>query len=445
MPDPATLYSFFHKPIARVSLPGILEYLKKPPHPNDFLIGFSNHYTGDKHKEELLQFIREHLIPTFGENEHDEIYKKATENNYSFEDYYDEIPHTIEDFPESPQYESFKALWYARRTKSDTDKAIYRLSCLGIVDDYTVDFRNSTYSLVIRSKTPGLYMMALYDYARRYYSEDRVRRMLQSFQSVLLPNSGQPMEAAGIQLKHGKSLENLFAEMVDFVVDFAYREIAAKRRAAIADIFRAYDDYLNNERSKPGSGNFALKSYLYLYFNSKYAREGYEAKLDDADASVAYSLRDETQGGVVLSFDRMLAYIRLMEKDRSGSETDNLKHLRGASTRLLRSDPENASLLLLKAFSIFALSAQFESQFTEACSDCEKGFFEYLKEGKEEVIEKQLAAYEEAVKGYLTAGNKKKVTAFLDELRNTLLLRFYNDWLKNFNQHFLKDFPQPTA
>ena len=381
-------------------------------------------------------------MPAFGKKQHDEIYENATSRNYSFEEYNDEIPHQKEHFPESPQYEAFKALWYARRTKSDTDKALYRLSCLGIVDDYTIDFRDSTYSLVIREKTPGQYIEALYDYARRYYSEDRVRRMLQQFQCVTLPSAGQLIEAGNIQLKHGKSLKDLFTEMVDFVVDFAYREIAAKRRAAIADIFRAYDEYLKNEQSKPGSGNYALKSYLYLYFNSKYAREHYEAKLDDPDANVAYSLRDETQGGVVLSFDRMLSYVRLMAQDRSGSETDNLKHLRGASTRLLRSDPENASLLLLKSFSIFALS----TQFAEACSDCEKGFREYLKIEFEndEIIEKYISDFEIAITGYLGNDNKKKVSAFLNKLQETLFLGSYYTWLKNFNEHFLQNFPQPT-
>jgi hypothetical protein len=32
-----------------------------------------------------------------------------------------------------------------------------------------------------------------------------------------------------------------------------------------------------------GSGNFKLKSYLHLYFNSKYA-EGYEAVLGESDS-----------------------------------------------------------------------------------------------------------------------------------------------------------------
>jgi ATP-dependent DNA helicase RecQ len=421
-------------------LPGVLEFLETG-NEQKFLIGFNNYFHAGGQKAELLTFIQNHFDARYDEKNHSINYDKAVAGSLSFEAYFESLFKEIDQWIDTPKYLNLKKIWYSKRSKSDTDKAIYRLTCIGIVDDFEVDYRNKVYHLDIQSKAPGDYVMALYTYLRRYYSDKRVRRLLEEhLGSVELPSDGQAFASSLITLKTGKNLKSLFQELVMFIVSFAYQEIAAKRKAAIRDVFSAFDEYLNYESIQTGSGNFKLKSYLHLYFNSKYAREAYKAKLEDPNTKVDYSLRDDTQNGNVLSFEDVLEYIQLMAVDISGSETDNIKHLRGAATRLLRSDTSNPSLRLLKAFSLFILAWQFDGLFQEACDDCEEGLMDFINSVDEQESLAMVNAYIEAVSVYLPRKGAEKVEEYFGELRNTLILRRNLQWLKGFNQRFLKDF-----
>ena len=439
-PDPAILRMQFQNLIRTNELPGVLEYLQEPQE-EDFLIGFSNYFNANEHKEALFKFIQKHFDAQYAENRHTEKYDKAQKDSFSFEEYFESLFKEVDALIDKPEYLECKKIWHERRSKADTDKAIYRLTCIGIVDDFEVDYRNEMYKLVIRQKMPGDYVVALYTYLRRYYSDSRVRRMLyESIDAVMLPAEDQAYESNRIALKLGKSLEDLFRELVSFIVTFAYQEIAAKRKAAVGDVFGAFDEFLNYEKQKTGTGHFKLKSYLHLYFNSKYAREAYKAKLEDPETAADYSLRDETQNGQVLSFERVEDYISLMANDLSGNETDNIKHLRGASTRLLRSDPNNASLRLLKAFSLFVLSWQFDGSFQEACEDCEAGLMDYIRSDDELETIALVNAYSVAVTVYLPRRGAKNVKEYFEDLINTLLLKRNLQWLRGFNQQFLQNF-----
>lgn len=440
LPNGSTFLGRFNTAVGLKKTPGILEYLEDPQD-DDFELGFVNHLTKSRHIRELLNFIRNHFDASYADNAHAKLYEDAQSSNWSFDEYFERLFRDPTPYLNKPDYYAFRRLWYARRTKQDTDKAIYRLTCIGVVDDFEVDYRNEFYKLTLIKKMPGQYVEAIYQYMRRYYSDGRVRKALRErLHAVILPEDNQPFEGNVIALKSGKTIKDLLRELVSFVVDFAYLEIAAKRKAAIGDIITAFNTYLDNESKEPGSGNFQLKSYLHLYFNSKYAREGYKAKIDDPNEPADYSLRDETQGGQLLDFERVLAFVRMMAIDRSGNETDNIKHLRGAATRLLRSDPSNPSLRLLKAFSLFILSWQFEKAFQEACDDCEAGFLDYLQTEEDTQIIEMVKTYGSAVEVYLPRRGAANVKSFLNDLANMLLLKRNLQWLKEFNQHFLKDF-----
>ena len=66
----------------------------------------------------------------------------------------------------------------------------------------------------------------------------------------------------------------------------------------------------------------------------------------------------------------MWKYIEATTIDPSGAQKDNTKHLRGATLRLLRTEPRNGGLLLLKAYSLFVLGIgtnkdSFDSRYKE--------------------------------------------------------------------------------
>ncbi len=49
--------------------------------------------------------------------------------------------------------EKLKIAFYIPRGREDIAKAIYRLKCLGIIDDYLIDYRNKVFYVKIQKKT----------------------------------------------------------------------------------------------------------------------------------------------------------------------------------------------------------------------------------------------------------------------------------------------------
>ena len=119
-------------------------------------------------------------------------------------------------------------------------------------------------------------------------------------------------------------------------------------------------------------GNLEMKIWIHLYFNSKYARKGYSVNIEDKSLSnfsnlplmelgkgeYNASLLDWTNEGQDEEFDFVLDFMHLMEFDDSNSERDNLKHLRGACTRLSMTNPDNYVFRLLRAFAVLVLEEQ---------------------------------------------------------------------------------------
>lgn len=101
------------------------------------------------------------------------------------------------------------------------------------------------------------------------------------------------------------------------------------------------------ERQANGNDEW-LKEFIHLYFNSKYARTGYEVN------GKPYSLKDDTDIEGKDGFDVVKKYIEIIDpvNDNSGSEVDNVKHLYGATLLCLRAHPDNAALQLLLAYCI---------------------------------------------------------------------------------------------
>lgn len=234
-----------------------------------------------------------------------------------------------------------KHYFFSYRGKADTEKAIYRMSCLGIIEDYVVNYNENTFTIKGKKKADQEYIESLHTYVRKYYSDVSTNKRIE-------------------ELKERKG-NSVIRKCLGFLVDFAYTEVVAKRKEAIKAMKDAC--YVGLEK-----GNKEFKEYIDLYFNSKYARKGY--LVGDQNAS----LSDRTDEGKEESMDWVWEFISWIGQDKSGAELDNLKHLRGASIRMLRPNPNNFTLLLLKAFSMFVLESRNENLLKEAKENFEKGF-----------------------------------------------------------------------
>lgn len=222
----------------------------------------------------------------------------------------------------------FEVSYNGFRNQQDTEKAIYRLTTIGVIDDYTIDYNSKTYELRGRKKPHKQYKEHLKSFILKYYSNLRTNQLLQ--------------HGSGLKLKKLNACKgtNLMAKSLNFLVDFVYERVAAKRKLAIGDMKEA--SIIGLEK-----GNLELKEYIDLYFNSKYARENYEID------GIAYSLLNDTlENKEAISI--IYKYIKAVDIDND-AEINNLKHLRGACTRLRRQYPDNYVLTLLLAYVLIRL------------------------------------------------------------------------------------------
>lgn len=208
------------------------------------------------------------------------------------------------------------------RDKSDTDKAIYRMCCMGLVDDVLIDYLSETYTLKIIKKSDEDYKQHMLRFYEKYFSKEQAAKRV-----------------AEIEGRKGRNfIDKCFGSLVEFV----YNNLEKKRLRAIEDIRLACESAITNP-----DVNW-LKNFIHLYFNSKYARDGYTID------GKPYSLNKDTEGNKG-GYEIVEKYTSAVSFDMSGSEVDNVKHLYGAALLCLRTFPQNPALNLLRTFCIVFL------------------------------------------------------------------------------------------
>ncbi len=300
-----------------------------------------------------------------------------------------------------------KKLLNKLREKTDTERALFRLATIGVIDDYTVDFRSEVFVLDVTKKEESVYKQHLYHYINTYYSEARAQAEIQKVDAY----RGQ----------------TTLQKCLGLLIDFVYEEIAKKRLEAIRTMKIACYEGLK------ANGNQALQEFIDLYFNSKYARKDYQVDGQN------YSLTDRTQEGKNHQIDWVWEFIDVMTLDKSGSQLDNLRHLLGACVRLLADHPDNACGLLLKAFTLFVLEWNNEKLLTEATESFTKGFLIFAEttplSGPTYVS--NILKYKEKL---LTYHSSPKLQGTIDTQLHWLLLKKHTDWLEKFNHTFLENY-----
>jgi RecQ family ATP-dependent DNA helicase len=190
------------------------------------------------------------------------------------------------------------------RDELDSFKAVYRLSLLGVIDDYEVDYNKKTINITrIVKKTDDEYVENLFKYIKKYISQTRAQEAI----SKILD----------------KPEESVIRKCLSHLIEFIYSEIAQKREEAIKSM---------REACKIGvsQSDEAFMEFLNLYFDSKYYKD----------------LRKETDSAKEANFQVLFDFM-----GKTDGKISELKHLRGASLRLLPENPKNFVLRLLKGFS----------------------------------------------------------------------------------------------
>ncbi len=348
----------------------ILANMKVSDHPKKVVVGFTNDRT---------RIITDYLVQFDNSWEESMILKS---NNYCFTpsdfiknlglEYLKKTKGNF-DFNKS-QVERISSLFFQIRDISDTFKAIYRLSVIGIVDDYEVDYRTKTITTTISKKPDKTHIEYLKKHVGRYVSTEEKNKV-----------PDQIDEFRG---------DTIIQKCCGFLADFVYSKIAAKRFEAINVMESAIQAGLND-------GNF--EEFVNTYFDSKYTSD------------LRNYLYDYT---IDLLWDYLL---------KTKGDPDSINHLRGACDRLLVENPDNSALLLMRAFSRLLIS-QYNKR--DAVIDMRKGwkiFIDLKNWDRTEYLE-HFSKYYEIANEYDSMSAK-----YLD---NEIVIDHTN-WLKGFNNKFL--------
>lgn len=309
-------------------------------------------------------------------------------------------------------YRKLRMAFCKKRDKNDTDKAIYRLCCIGLVEDVTIDYLSQTYELKIRKQTDEEFKENMFKFFCKYYSAKRAQEKVNE-----------------IDTQKGR---NYLDKCLGYLTGFIYDNLEKKRYRAIEDMRIACEDSII-ERQSNGNDEW-LKEFIHLYFHSKYARTGYQVD------GKPYSLKDDTDSEGKDGFDVVEKYIDIInpEKDNSGSETDNIKHLYGATLLCLRAHPDNAALQLLLVYCITFLGVgSNETLRSNAYNNYIEGFMALYHNVNSEVWEyidkfnnhlaSKVRKEDNFIKDKLIENGKKTITLFVyDEKINEITNKYLN-------------------
>ncbi len=373
---------------------GIEKLLQDPTKPDEFIviIPFVNNA-----KEQIAMYLQqnefnvsEQLVnKSYGFCTGIDEFIENLQNNYKKENKFETLKLPSDLKPK------LKNLFLQIREAQDTYKCIYRLSIIGVIDDYTVDYNSDTISAYISRKEEGYYTDELKNYLLQYNSIERVKERLE-------------------RLPHYKGSTEI-QKCLGFLIKFIYEEIAEQRKEAI----HAMEEACKIGLQENGSARF--KEFIDLYMNSKYARPEF--------------LPTDTDKGLSEDYNVVIKYIDLVRTDRGG-EINNLKHLRGAATVLLVQRPDNYVFMLLKAFSIFVLEKGNDEFIEEAKLEFYNAF-EKLSESDNEdslSIGKKIELFKSKLKGF-----DEELMLLVNDIEDIIYLNLHLKWLKNFNDNFIGD------
>jgi len=192
------------------------------------------------------------------------------------------------------------------------DKALYRLSILGVVSDYTLNHQKRKFEVTAAKLADQDYIDNLQNYIKRYKTREVTE---------LVPE--QVQQEAG---------NTVLEQCVSYLLKFVYREIERKRRAAIktmADIASS----AAKEKDPVKQNRYIWQQMLSYLEHSPFTEDlaGLSRQIDPARWREILNKRDRESGMLLLE------------------SVDGVRQLLGGCRRALESDTENPGLLFLSA------------------------------------------------------------------------------------------------
>lgn len=335
---------------------GILKYLSAPSYKDKTLTYYSSCNLPDAELESYNRELILRNLPVF-ETEYQRQMRRRTGRSYAY--------------------------GYAQYQES-LQKAIYRMCIIGLIDDFTEEYarrNDGSWYKIFRITTicqdESEYYEHLRLYYRKYYSTERVESMM-------------------AEVKALANTEGVIMACLKHLTSFIYKSIADKRARGILDMEQFCNMAISFPKKDWKKTNEELKDFIYYYFNSKYAREGFVTYDSNLQQDVLFSLKDDTNHDVhsedeITSFGLVRKYMRVVDAEivNNDSQMDNIKHLQGAVRLIRRAIAEmNPVLNLLNVFCILYLGQETNEMLEdELYNDYKAVYKQYMDEGKSALID----------------------------------------------------------
>lgn len=283
------------------------------------------------------------------------------------------------------QIVELKSLYTKIRLDNDTLKTIYRLSILGVIEDYTIQYP-SLVTVVCKKLSDTAILDNLEKYIERYLT--RI-----SAQAVRTDAPKRPQHT-------------MLRKCVDYLIDFTYDKVFDKRKKALDNIEEAVVAGLTD--------NAGFIRTVNDYFDSQYVEELYQA----------------TSGGDEFDFDIVFNYINIVGDDKNLQQ-----QLRGSANRLLESNPDNPVFSWLVYYSSILLKDRDGKKVQEIF---ENGFKYYYNEGNGY----SYADIDRELEKLGTEIQRHDLASYENHLKQiaTLQTKFASSKIQSFNQKFLEQY-----
>lgn len=341
--------------VKKESKGGILRYLSEPKYKGKTLTYYTSCNVSDVELNSYNVELASRNLPIF-ETEYQRQMRRRTGKSYAY--------------------------GYAQYQES-LQKAIYRMCIIGLIDDFTEEYarrNDGSWYKIFRVTTicqeESEYYKHLRLYYRKYYSAERVESMM-------------------TEVKALANTEGVIMACLKHLTSFIYKSIADKRARGILDMEQFCNMAISSKQDWKET-NEELKDFIYYYFNSKYAREGFVTYDSKLQQDVPFSLKDDTNHDVhsedeITSFDLVRKYMRVVDSEivNNDSQMDNIKHLQGAVRLIRRAIAEmNPVLNLLNVFCILYLGLEANEMLEEELyNDYKAVYIQYLSDGNSALID----------------------------------------------------------
>lgn len=330
------------------------------------------------------------------------------------------------------------------RKNNDTGRLIYRMHSMGLLEDYTIDYRSGLYHCrFIKRASIENYIGKIQKFLSRYLSENAVNNKIEKLENWLNKSLDRPLI--------GQILQCLY-----FLTDFSYRVVADKRKEATDEMDRVVRESLDASKIssyKAGLNgkfpnvsdalvqNFFIKNEIYYYFNAKYARIDYQ--FEGKPYSLYSDINNVLYGGNKTTDLKQVLNKYLDVLKEGAAQQNNYKHMIGSCRKLnqnllLAEDKENDWLLrLLRGFSMFCVNNTSYNQ--EAISFVEVGFLKLFHDTK--YCNKNYNKIAPIFEGYFkrleeNIDQDNEVIECVKTIREKLMQQFYTEWIDEFERNF---------